>query len=449
MYFDKRHVYADRMRRSWGLAWCALAACGKHGGTEIVVKTPTGATIDQIALYIGVGHAQSDAIGPQGYSAAITDKMTWWGHDANGRDVASRVGSEVTFEYQAAGSSTDQLGVVVAVAFDQGQPVAAAYQQTVVVPVSSVAKYTLELQPVTDPKQAVNSLGIEVWGPPGDDTACVWVADAPNATELMVVDSNDPDCDGVTANECDDHVYLAHRGPSIGTDANHIHCLADELISKGAGSTVTACVLGGDLCVDGAGWTPGCVNGVYCVPRSACNACNMAASTDAFGCLADVYHYLMPPTTTPTFTSIECSLPLDANGTVCASTVMFDATSLAATYGRTCKGQPLLFDVASGRWDNQTQVRGVQIEIDNPQSTCSFSLGISGAVANPTMQTPPSLLVAANLDNGRGIAIPITFHYTSDCGTPTCQYGGASGIFGTIGDNFVPDCVNTPPNYPP
>jgi hypothetical protein len=436
------------MRRSWALACCTLAACGKHGGAEIVVKSPPGAPIDQIALYVGVGHAESDGIGPEGYHAPL-DKMMWWARDASGRDVAAHVGSQVTFEYEASGSSTDQLGVVVAVAFDQGTPVAAAYQQAVVVPVSSVAKYTFDLQPVADPNQPTTTFGVLVWGPPGDDTACVWVADRTNATSLMVVDGNDPDCDGITNGECDDRVYLAHRGPSIQSDNNHIHCGVDEMIVKPAGTTITSCVLGGDLCVDGAGWSPACVNSVYCVPRSDCQACMGAGGTYSFACLADMYA-TRPPAGNPTYTSIDCPLPIDGSGQVCSSKVTFDANPLAAQYGRTCKSDPLLFDVSSGKWDNQTTVRGIQIAVSNPQSTCSFDLDISGSLALSASTVPPSVLIAADLDNGRGVAIPVTFHLTTECtNVPPCMFTGASGGVGTFGDNIFPDCVNAPPLYPP
>jgi hypothetical protein len=447
VHFDK----LERMRRSWALAWCTLAACSKHGGAEIVVKSPAGTTIDQIALYIGVGHAQTDGIGPQGYQAAISDKMMWWARDANGHDVANRVGSQVTFEYQASGSATDQLGVVIAVAFDQGVPVAAAYQQAVVVPVSSVARYTLDLQPVVDPRRNTSGFGLEVWGPAGDDTACVWVADRPNSNELMVVDDSDPDCDGVTGQaECDPRVYLAHRGPSIQNDDNHVKCLADEMITKAGGTTVTSCVLGGDLCIDGAGWsTNQCVNSVYCVPRSDCLVCANSTGSGAFPCVADI-SAAIPPTPNPTYTRIDCPLPVDVSGNVCQSTVTFDATTLAAQYGRTCKSDPLLFDVASGRWDNQTQVRGIQISVSNPQQTCSFDLGLSGSISNITGTALPSVLIAADLDNGRGVAIPITFHHSIECtNTPPCIYTGPAGAIGTSGDNIFPDCVNAAPLYPP
>src|SRR5215204_6172755 len=129
------------MRRS--LACVIFAASCARGGAEIIV-VPTSSDIDSIALFVGVGgHSDTYLITSDDHTYP---RISAWARDAyNEADVRTVTnGERVTFQFTDA--PDDTLGVVIAVGYTAGMPVAAVAKRAVQVPHDAIARYELGLR---------------------------------------------------------------------------------------------------------------------------------------------------------------------------------------------------------------------------------------------------------------------------------------------------------------
>ncbi len=417
-----------------------LAACGQ-GGAQIVVD-PAGAQIDHVVLYIGVGTTQNDPIAPESYSTPL-HPVEWWQRDPhNVLDQQAVAGKPVTFAFEE--GTTTELPLVVAVGYAGDTAVVAAERGPIEIPPDMIARYTLTLQPFADPTMPGQGggLALQLWQAQGSSdpaATCVHV-EAPDLAKpaLLVGDPDDPDCDGFSTGspmECAPHVYRGHSRPSL----DQVNCLAPETERNTTGS-VQACTLGGPACIDGQGPQAGsCAASVYCIPKSDCDACANVGG-NPFDCLTDV----TIANATAGFTHIECTVSVDPMGNLCNA----DLTALDVTVdlgGPMCTGQVLVAHAAGG-FANQVTITGpngtMQLEAKDLQPSCNFTLIPSGTWPLADGAHLAALAVA-DLDNGRGIGIPVVFS-NAPMGTTTCVPATCRLAVPLVPSDGARECVNAP-----
>ncbi|HEY1555029.1 MAG TPA: hypothetical protein VGF94_09375 [Kofleriaceae bacterium] len=388
----------------------ALAACSSPPGVaRISIALPaTTPPIESVSMFVGTGDATPVGIGPAGYQDELSGILAWPLDDSAPFAVDAVTSDHVVFELQH-GVAADDVAVAIAVAdAAQGNHVAAGYLDSgLAIPETGVADFTLVLE--TD-------LAVEVWGPPASAPAptgtCVYLTDAAANTQEMIVAADDPDCDGYagSADRCDDHVYLARRGVPI----EQATCDLAETFMDATDQPVLGCVIGGEVCHDETGPITGCIGGTYCVPRRACDNCGYGPS--GLACLLD-------PSMPTSESTIVCPVEVVA-GQACPQPQRFTAPALIASH--VCVRGPMIYDIQSASWGTSVHTTGFAATIDNTNGNCDFDVTATGQLDGLLTITT---LVAADLGDGHGIAIPITFVGDPNpvCPPPDCTYLPVAG----------------------
>jgi hypothetical protein len=431
-------LYADHMSR-WVALLVLVASCAK-GGVELVIEPSDHMT--KVVLYVGVGDALVESIQPAMHAKPMP--LSAWERDRynelDERDVVA--GEPVVFQFQ--GSQT--LGVVIAVGFADGRPIAATAKRSIEVPDDHVARYTLALEPISDGTNT-SPLSLSIWqsqaGSPKAGKTCVALYDERHMSGDAVVTAGDPDCDGWPTGddkECQPNYYMSFTRPRL----QDVSCLVTERVVTSEGIR-DGCVLGGPPCRDGTGAESGCTApSVYCLPKSVCNRCTLTAND--YDCARDI-----SPLVAQYPTHLHCKLYFDEQGKLCTNT--FKALSNPGTdvAGQKCKtGDDNGFITTVGQgWDKRidykTNAAALRVEIANLQSNCNFDISVSGGFEQ---RQEFAALVAGQLENGRGVAIPIRFEADPTVNLGCANQVACQGSWSWDLTELVDQCLNTPV-FPP
>ncbi|HUS29606.1 MAG TPA: hypothetical protein VMZ53_13930 [Kofleriaceae bacterium] len=426
-----------------------LASCGSSGGVQLLV-TPTP-DVERVALYVGVGDEDRQGLAPPGFGSPISTS-TWVRDDHNELSEVMNVGgNQVSFGLLGPG---DDLSIVIAVGFDGGgKAVAAAVLpkelRPLAIPSSYVARYELTLAPITAFDSA-SKLDVRVWKPidpdaPGEKAECVFAADGRTGERVAVVAGNDADCDAWPTEprdkECLPAVFMGTKLPKLDASTSCLKAIVAN--DPNASVAAPAAVLGGKKCVDGQGSIDGCFESNYCIPKSVLDSC---MSFGDFTCAQDITaHQINVPT------HMECYIHNDGNGKLCADPIpaLSDPRQLIDVHS--CKASSARISRPGQVWSNKvtfadpTNGTAFDITVANP-TACDITLTPSGTLLAGTVDTERrGALVAGDLDNGRGLAMPYVFiidPLKRGCGSPTpctLAYGNGSIADGTF------QCMNTAP----
>jgi hypothetical protein len=443
-FHKQREVYRDRVRAAFAIGVVVVvASCGSSGGVELIVApTPE---VDRVALYVGVGSELEQGIAPMGFRDPI--KTTTWTRDAHNElsEVKGVDGKEVSFGLIG---PADPLSIIIAIGFNaDGKPIAAAVlpkdMRPLEVPSSSVSRYRLALQPIVavDP---LSKIDVRVWKPsdenaPGDKAECVLALDATTNERVAVIASGDIDCDAWPTEkadkECLPSVFMGTKHPQLDSS---IECLLP--ISIGDTNT-PASVLGGKKCVDGTGIVSGCHASNYCLPKSVLDSCTQFGG---LSCAKDITaHNLVRPT------YMKCHIHSDGAGNLCTDPIPGSNDPRGLINTHMCRAGTARITRPNQPWGTEVTVSqtGVNfsLTVASPTTDCNFTITPSGKVPDSTASTIEfGALLAGDLDNGRGIAIPYVFvaePYSNGCGTPEpCTLAYSQGTFadGTL------QCIDAP-----
>ena len=364
------------------------ASCAGDGGVIINV-TPTDPSVTVVRLYIGNGARTTDAtlsipasvMSGQAVMESLPH-LTYWPRDAQNEldSVAVKPGGSAKFVLVR--SDTTDIGAIIAVGYAGAQIVEVATLFDVHLPATKFNEYTLALgRPAQAPYAWANKVPI-----PAPEATCIGVIDPmqpdPYAA-TFIVSPDDQDCDGLITGdgrECNPDVWFGHRSANL-----------DELTCLAPGEDSTAsCYLGGPECTDDrpVGPTTMCAPTRYCVPKSVCGACQ-----GSLACAEDVSKAPIRPQ------QINCPLRVEG-GLTCEDEIVIHTGPIG---GVGCSGVAIADPTHpfSDHLDLGQQQVYVKLE-DN----CRITLEVKGDA--PEMNTSKiGMLVAVDLDNGRGLALPV------------------------------------------
>ncbi|HEX5057886.1 MAG TPA: hypothetical protein VFV99_00945 [Kofleriaceae bacterium] len=431
------------MRGLVALLVLVIASCAR-GGVEFVVE-PKNDTVTKVALYVGLGDAYTESIMPPQHSTPFPKSSAWVRDNYNELDVREvSAGKPVVFQFQGG----DKLGVVIAIGYAGDTPVSAAVAHAIEVPREFIARYDLVLEPIANNANTASPLFLDVWqstaGSPEAGKTCVALFDKRTTSADAVVTDLDPDCDGWRtgdAKECQPNFFMSYARPQLSDTA----CLVTERVVSTDGTTNDACVLGGPPCRDGVGRENGCTApSAYCMPKSVCGRCtNMTGNQ--WDCARDI-----TPLAAQYPSHIHCKLYYDAAGGLCPNPIKALSQPPANIGGHFCKTSgefPQITSIGLD-WNNSIQFTDagatLKVDVKNLQPNCNFEIVVSGS---PGLRHTFAGLVAAELDNGRGVAVPIVFDVDPlnvGCDAQiACQATWSWDL-----SELVDQCVNTPV-FPP
>ena len=381
------------------VAYVLLVTSCARGGAEIIVS-PGVTEVDTIKLFVGTGGPESTyLVTDQGH---VYDEVNAWPRDAyNEVDVREVVdGNDVVFQF--IDSPNQQLGVVIAVGFRGGVKVAARSERNVQVPSDKIARYELELRPLDA------SLDVDIWE--AASATCVALVDRGNSPFVdAVLPPEDPDCDGFTDTDCADTYYRGWARPTL----DKVSCL----IHESSGVSGEFCVLGGPKCIDGQGWGTVCDTGsVYCMPQETCSFCS-SFPTESYDCALD-YSRVTNVTLPPHF---QCPIK-HVNGMICQDLVPAFNETFQGLDMRTCDVEEgvQIARVDSPWGTTVTYPNGMTMGVKELDESCKFYFYPSGGRVT-AVDSQVGAMIAAKLDNGRGVAIPVVFRFEAalSCGAPS------------------------------
>ncbi|HSD90058.1 MAG TPA: hypothetical protein VLB44_21150 [Kofleriaceae bacterium] len=433
------------------LGLLVLASCSTRGSVELVIQ-PNSSDVDRVALYIGVGDEMNGGITPGGANGPI-GPLSRWDRDEHNElsQVDSVGGKEITFGLEG---PSDPLPIVIAVGFDSmDRPISAAVLpkelRPLEVPTHSISRYTLALESITSVDRS-SPLDVRVWkasdaGASGDKHECVIASDARTSEHAAILTANDPDCDAWPdgdSKECVKSWFMASASPRI----ENINCLL-PITAMPNGSVVASAVLGGDTCVDGMGTVHGCAPSNYCVPRSLLEGC----STAGYTCAQDI----SARSNVPTITHMECNVAHTDGGMLCEDSLLGFNNPGPIVQNHACRpdsiritrpGQPWGTQVTVAASAGQAQITTTLAPTDSP---CGFTLTPKGPgpTTNSTQVVTWGALVAGELDNGRGVAIPYVFSSEPShvgCGSPT----PCVPVFSSTTSDGLSGCIESPALMP-
>ena len=403
------------------LVWVLLAvSCARDGGVILEV-TPTSGEVDSIRLFIGTGDPTQNAslVVPVAKTAnAITTAMvvplTRWGRDANNDQDHALVSANETARFVLVKTETDTLGSIIAVGYHGSQPIEIATLFGLSLPGNTYKLYHLTLVAPAAPPVT--------WGPDlnvlPNEAVCIGYADPSQQREELstafIVTPGDQDCDGLLSREdgeCNPDAWKGSRPANL----DELTCLAIEP----ADST---CHLGGPICRDGLGKMPNeCKPSEYCMPASVCERAN---TLDEAKDLTRVATALLPA-------RYDCKIHV-SNGALCQDHL---SLPMYPNGGRDCTG--VAISTAGQPFDNHFRLPGdtgeIAVKLDT--KTCAVELAPSGKP--PTAQLVGGI-VAVDLDNGRGVAVPVILEIDTAGG---CGADVVCTREPTLGDQQLADCA--------
>lgn len=408
------------MKLGLGVLLLVAASCARDSGVIIEV-TATSAEVDKIRLFIGTGDPAANValIVPGAMTAGTSARrtvapLTRWGRDPQNEDDYALVGANETARFVLVKTDVDSIGAIIAVGYRGTQPIEIATLFGVALPGNEYRLYHLTLEaPVAPPL---------TWGPDlavaPTEAVCIGYSDPqqsrPELATAFIVTPGDQDCDGLYGpddGECNPDAWKGARPPNL----DEVTCLAVE-------PEDSTCHLGGPLCKDGLAPEPGeCSPSDYCAPAALCT--RMVTLDEA----KDVTPLLFPDLAA----GYACTIHVD-NGALCQDELRLPQYP---TGGRSCThaaiataGQP--FD---NHFDFTNPAGKIGISL---RDSCEVSLLPSGKV--PLKDTLGSM-VAVDLDNGHGVAIPVVFEI--DRGGGGCGADLVCRRSATLADKQLADCA--------
>lgn len=376
------------MRRLAELVLLA-ASCANDGGVIINV-TPTDPNVTVVRLYIGNGARTTGATLdiPTAVSNGVAVKqampsVTYWPRDEQNELDSVAIKSGGSARFVLVRSDTADIGAIIAVGYAGNQIAEVATMFDVHLPATKFNEYKLTLAKPVQPPIAWASL----MPVPAPEATCIGVVDPMQSdpyTSAFIVSHDDQDCDGLIVGdgrECNPDVWFGRRPAAL-----------DELtcITPGPDSFLS-CYLGGPECVDDrpAGTTSGCMPSRYCTPKTVCSACqgNLACAKDV----------TKGATIRPA--SVNCPMH-SSGGNLCEDEMVLHTGSFG---GVGCTAASIA-DAEHGFADRID--RGTyEIFVSLDPADCRVALKVKG---NAPSDAPfVGLMVAIELENGRGIAWPV------------------------------------------
>jgi hypothetical protein len=279
---------------------------------------------------------------------------------------------------------------------------------------------------------------VQVWGPEGDRFRCVQVEPASgDAASAMIVDRLDPDCDGYLEGdttpgqaECRPYEHLSQS--PMARDA--LTCATRTPVR----TDVSACVTGGETCVDGPGTVPdSCAPSAYCMPSKVCELCTAAdprcnpyplSSTDAS---LPVPHIRCDVGYDPGIASQEVVAFCPQSVTTLDLRTAFPSIACDdSRHAKLRRRTDSTFDTELTYATSNTASRIKLAPLDEP--ACQFEFTTDGELLttpfNLGIYAFPALLAVPLVKPvvGRGLAIPIVFRAIADAG---CVVDGRTHVW--------------------
>jgi hypothetical protein len=402
----------------------ACAGCNPTSGVQISVEPIAGVT--EVRAYVGTGNPTKIATtSPLSIPGEPKLAGNYFARDTQFDDelLAVNPGEAAQFVYTGSGT----IPAFVAVGFDHGVPVAVATQFGITLPSDHFDLYDLQLAKATLPGTS-STLQLEVWDPVAatapPHAACVGVQDTTATADthfgsVYIVNSGDPDCDGVTGDhECpgDDLTYFGEE-PLQRSARDTVQCT----IESG-----TQCMLGGPPCIDAAATADPnlCVAAPYCAPQAVCNCATPSLDCNSSSAAANFA------------TGIECDVGTMIDNTdpmtldLCGGTATTDLTPALPSDAK-CS-DAAIYDptmhkfVAMGT--NGQIVASVTVSDD-----CSLSVTLSGHIAvADAAQDLANGVVVVEVDGqtgpNNGLALPLLVKNSgANCNPLQCTFQQSGG----------------------
>jgi len=400
---------AGTRRLSWALA-IALGAAGCFSDRGVAIEVDVGDTrATAVELYLGktacdrsnpAGIACTTIAPPDGTSPL---RGTIWFRDDVSPYTAAVKGHTATFQLTAETPTT--LPIVIAVGTVPGDPdvrgVGAATLTDLAIPVHSARVVTTTLAaanpvvPGQGPATGAAEDRVLVWAKHTPPSSCVVVEHWSHGQAMrdFVVPAEDPDCDDVSAPECNPAAYHGARA-SGGADG------APQCLATAAGQP---CVLGNLGCRDGVpGYTGPCVpqGDQVCVPQLFCECTGIDAA-----CLqmkldlgASVPH-------------VDCDVPLTDQLGVCPGP---DSTmiSLDPGYpaGTSCGDAPMFSSLQLASYATTHDFAGITMELGKASAPCEFEIKAAGGTRNSLVDGNEYGAIRLDTASG-GLLLPIVLHF--------------------------------------
>ena len=390
-----------------------VAACQYEGGLVINVQ-PSDPTIDRIRLYVSTGEETPGAQLEPAHASALIDDVSRWNRDPMNELDHMLISPGESARFVFVHTDADELTALIAVGYSNEQPIAVASRYRLPIPDDVFAVHDVALGAASsDPSTVAPAVWIEPWSPsadtPSSEAACIGVVDGQQKS--FIVTSHDPDCDDYktdSAEECDPKVYRQNRL----ADLTEMVCLAT--------APSTSCSLGGPTCIDGEVHDPrACKPTRYCAPTSLCTMCgaDLACAQD----ITVAAQAALRPT------SIACTIPTQLTGMgLCQQTIEVKLPLSGVTARTVSISDP------SHAFSSSIQVGTVTLEV-RVDTVGRIALLPSGTVGP---RSEIGALLATELSNGRGFAIPLTVTFG---GGGCATQGGVCIVTSSVSDSLA--CV--------
>jgi len=392
----------------------AVAASACADGGLVIEVTPTDPMVDSVRLYLG-GPDRTEGVtldlpigsGPNGVVHGQVTGVTSFPRDANNELDVQAVKAGGTAKFVLVRDGVTDLGAVVAVGFAGTEIREVATLFDVHLPAKRFDQYSLTLAPPARPPVAWSDRSPV----PASEATCIGITDPATKhpfSASYIVTPDDPDCDGLAGDdpaECNNAAWFGKRPASL----EELTCLIGDAMQS-------SCYLGGPECIDGKPPMPGqCVPTHYCVPKAVCSAC-----AGKLTCAQDI-------TTNPTASILgfgfDCPLAIE-NGNACEDELVL---TMGPIDGLNCTAA-LIGDATHPFADHiDLPEQSIYVKIDDG---CRLRVQVKGKAPDSNTATI-GLMVAVDLENGRGVAVPIVLKVdraSGQCtGTPkTCAFDAAA-----------------------
>lgn len=360
----------------------------------VIEVTPSDPSVDSVRLFLGRSDRTEDATlelptgtTANGVTRSSIAGVTYFPRDANNEldTKAIKSGEKATFVFVR--DAVTDLGAVIAVGYAGQQIKEVATLFDVHLPATHFDKYTLTLAPPARPPVAWS----ETFPVPPSQATCIGITDPATQDPFSVsfiVSPDDPDCDGLPKDdpsECNNQAWFGKRPASL-----------DELSCLVAQVDTATCFLGGPECIDGMAKSPQsqCAPTNYCVPKRVCTAC-----AGQLSCAEDI---TKNPTATPFGFGFDCDLRT-ANGDTCEDELVL---TMGPIDGLDCTAAAIGDSTHPFSDHIDLAKQSIFVKLDGG---CQIRLVVKGSA--PDSNTADiGLMIAVDLDNGRGVAMPIVLH---------------------------------------
>lgn len=409
-----------------------LAASACADGGVVIEVTPTDPAVDSVRVFVGRSDRIEDATlvvptaSANGVVRTTVPGVTYFPRDAQNELDTKAIKSGETVKFVFVREDVTDLGAIIAVGYAGAQLKEVATLYDLHLPATHFDQYTLKLAPPVRPPV--------VWGEtfpgPANEAACIGITDPATKDPFSVsyiVTPFDQDCDGLDENdpaECNNDAWFGKRPASL-----------DELTCLVVDPGTQTCLLGGPECNDGQPPAANqCVPTKYCVPKQVCSACGGKLS-----CAEDI-------TTNPTANVLgfgfDCDLAIE-NGDVCEDELVL---TMGPIDGINCTAAAIGDSTHPFADHIDLAEQSIYVKLDDG---CQLRLIVKGKAPASSTSTI-GLMVAVDLENGHGVAVPIVL--SLDRGSNQCHNAPTQCTFDSavIGPSLL-DCATpwSPPMVVP